>query len=233
MERPVTPRPRRRPGPRLRAGASVLGTALLLCACSGPDSTSTRLEGAGAATASPSATAPGSPGATAPASPTTAPASPSTAPVSPTTTAPAPSVASEEAATADVIATHTLPPVPVRAEGRFGEGLVVRVTSVQETNVTAVYPGEVSGPGMVVQLTFTNGSPDVVDLDGIRVTASRPDGTPAPSMEGAPAAPPKGLLEPGATAGATFVYSIPRGTSRSMTLEITSISSDDVVTVDV
>jgi hypothetical protein len=124
-------------------------------------------------------------------------------------------------------------PVPVQSEARFSEGLAVRVESVEEQQVTAVYPGEVSGPGMVVVLSFRNGSNAPVDLDGVRVSATRPDGTPAAGMEGPPAVLPTGVLAPGGQGRGTFVYSIPQGSSRSMTLEISSISSTDVVTVDV
>lgn len=200
----------RRPG--RASGLAVAALCLAtLAACSAPGSTSTSLAGAESTTSGPAATAT------------------SPAPTDGTGESPGP----EEAATAGVIGTRTLAPVPVRATARFSEGLTVTVTSVREAQVTAVYPGEVSGPGMVVQLTFTNLSPDPVDLDGVRVNATRPDGSPATAMEGPPYAAPTGVLDLGASAGATFVYAIPQGTARSMALEITSVSSADTVTVDV
>ncbi|WP_432511969.1 hypothetical protein [Kineococcus sp. SYSU DK001] len=174
-----------------------------LAACSSPGSTRTEL-GSAATTVDPAAAAP-----------------------DPTATDP------EAPATADVVGTRTLAPVPVQREARFSEGLTVKVTSVTEAEVAAVHPGEVSGPAMVVALTFTNASPDPVDLDGVRVNASRPDGTPASGLEGPPYAAPTGILEVGESGTATFVYSIAEGTARTMTLEITSVSSTDTVIVDV
>ncbi|WP_380175219.1 hypothetical protein ACFEMC_07925 [Kineococcus sp. DHX-1] len=150
---------------------------------------------------------------------------------SPPTGGPDPS----EGATAGAgdVAARTMAPVPVQAEERFSEGLAVRVVGVREQQVTARYPGEVSGPGMVVELAFRNGSAAPVDLDGIRVAATHPDGTPASGLDGPPAVAPTGVLAPGDEGRGTFVYSVPQGSSRSMTLEISSISSTDVVTVDV
>ncbi|WP_166606601.1 hypothetical protein [Kineococcus siccus] len=121
--------------------------------------------------------------------------------------------------------------MPPGKEALFGEGLGVRVSAESEATVTAKYPGEVSGSAAVVTVTFRNGSTVPVDLDGIRVTASLANGTPAPSMEGPPAKAPTGILQPGASAEATFVYSLPRGSVRSTTLEVTSISSADVVVI--
>ncbi|WP_432541215.1 hypothetical protein [Kineococcus sp. SYSU DK002] len=199
--------PSRPPQRRLLAAGALCLVAL--AACSSPGQTRTELAGGTATTVDPAATAP-DPAAT---------GSTATEPEAP--------------ATADVVGTRTLAAVPVQREARFSEGLTVKVTSVTEAEVTAVHPGEVSGPGMLVALTFTNGSPDPVDLDGVRVNASRPDGTPASGLEGPPYAAPTGVLEVGESGTATFVYSIPKGTARSMTLEITSVSSTDTVIVDV
>ncbi|MEZ0490677.1 hypothetical protein AB2L28_00315 [Kineococcus sp. TBRC 1896] len=222
--------------PARRFAAGLTGAVLCLAplvACSAPGSTSTSTAGAPTTTAGPATGASSDPVTTPPSGPPSSPPeippTTSAGPAAPTDAPPGP----EEAATADVVGTRTLPPVPVRTPARFSEGLTVTVTSVSEAQVTAVYPGEVSGPGMVVQLTFTNLSPDPVDLDGVRVTATRPDGSPATAMEGPPYSAPTGVLETGASAQATFVYSIPQGTARSTTLEITSVSSTDTVTVDV
>jgi len=123
------------------------------------------------------------------------------------------------------------PPVPPGQEAVFGEGFAVRVTGESETTLTARLPGEVSGPGVLVTITFRNGSAVPVDLDGVRVAASGPGGAPAPSVDGPPAQPPTGVLAPGGTAQASFAFSLPRGSARAMTLQITSISSADVVVV--
>jgi len=121
--------------------------------------------------------------------------------------------------------------VPPGKEALFGEGLAVRVTGESETTLTGSVPGEVSGPGVLVTVTFRNGSTVPVDLDGIRVAASGPGGTPAPSVDGPPAKAPTGILAPEGTAQGSFAFSLPRGSVRSMTLQITSISSADVVVV--
>jgi len=123
------------------------------------------------------------------------------------------------------------PPVAPGAEAVFSEGLAVRAGAETETTVTARGPGEVSGPALVVPLTFRNGSTVPVDLDGIRVAASYGGGTPAPSVDGPPTQAPTGVLQPGGTAEGTFAFSMPPGNLRSTTLQITSISSEDVVVI--
>jgi len=133
--------------------------------------------------------------------------------------------------TAPVVGARLRPPVPPGKEALFSEGLAVRVTGESETTLTGRVPGEVSGPGVLVTVTFRNGSTVPVDLDGIRVTASGPGGVPASAVDGPPAQPPTGILAPGGTAQASFAFSLPRGSVRAMTLEITSISSADVVVV--
>jgi len=194
----------------LRGAAPAVATLALLGGCSTATSTAPAAVGTTTSTASPDAS--GTPNST----PTGVEA-----------------VAPGAALTAGSIGENTLAPVPLAAEAQFGEGLGVHVESVEDSTVSGIYPGEISGPGVVVRLTFSNGSAVAVDLDGVRVNASLPDGTPASALEGPPAQAPTGVLAPDSTAEGTFVFSLPQGTASSLTLEITSTSSADVVMIDV
>ncbi|MEW1957296.1 hypothetical protein [Kineococcus sp. NPDC059986] len=245
---------RRRPGARRRGvvAAAVLAVGLtggLTVACSGGGSVSTaqtsdaRAAGSGVETSSPTSTSPtststvspaGSPAPAVTSGGTVVPAPPGTSPSTPTGTPPAEptgqyTVGESAVPTAVVVGGTTLPPVPPTAEASFGEGLSVRVTRRETREVTATDPGEVSGPGVVLTLSFHNGSAAPVDLDGVRISAYDAAGTPAPSFEGDPARPPSGILPPGADAEATAVFSMDPVDVASMSLEITSTSSTDVI----
>lgn len=135
----------------------------------------------------------------------------------------------ESAATASVIAESTLPPVPATAVASFGEGLRVRVVDQRTERLTATLPGEISGPGVVVELSFHNGSSAPVDLDGIRVSAFDRSGNPAPALEGPPAQAATGILGVGSDAATTVAFSMAPEAVAGMTLQITSTASSDVV----
>ena len=135
----------------------------------------------------------------------------------------------QSAATASVIAENTLPPVPATAVASFGEGLRVRVVDQRREELEATLPGEVSGPGVVVELSFHNGSSAPVDLDGIRVSAFDRSGDPAPVLEGPPAQAATGVLPVGSDATTTVAFSMAPEAVTGMTLQITSTASSDVV----
>jgi len=133
------------------------------------------------------------------------------------------------AATAAAIGENTLPPVPADEPATFGEGLEVRAVDQRTTELTAMVPGEISGPGVVVTLAFHNGTGAPVDLDGVRVNAYDALGAPATEIELPDADPPSGLLAPGADAEGTFAFSMAGQDVGAMRLEITSTGSSDVV----
>ncbi|GAA4960669.1 hypothetical protein [Kineococcus glutinatus] len=121
--------------------------------------------------------------------------------------------------------------VPPGREAVTAEGFAARVTSTEEVQLTALNPGEVAGPGVAVHIDFRNGSTSPVDLDGVTVTASTRNGTPAPGSDVPPQSLPTGLLQPGGTATGTYVFQLARGNARTMIVEITTISSPDVLVV--
>lgn len=214
---------------RLRTRGALLGLGLLALVTGGLGACSDDRSAAGPVAPSTSTTPSSTPsGSTPPSPPDDALAPTATAPSSPASAATAPSAT---APTADVVGQNTLAPVPMDAVATFSEGLQVRTVDRRATELTASAPGETGGPGVVLTLSFHNGTPDPVDLDGLRVSAFDATGAPVGEVDGEAAEPPSGLLAPGADAQGSFAFSLPTAGESALRLEITSTGSADVVVV--
>ncbi len=207
--------------PRLRgtAAAAAVGLALVLGACSSPgDDAAAPAGGDVAGVASTTA------GGDADGAPVTDGVGPAATPSADgTTEAPAP------APSAPPVATRTAEPVAVGEDAPFEGGLVALVTAVEAVDVEARGPGGVSGPGRLVRLELENGSDVAVDLDGVAVTATVDDGSPAPAVSGSPTEPVGGELAPGASASGTYAFTAPEGAS--LRVEVVQNEQPDVVVV--
>lgn len=122
-------------------------------------------------------------------------------------------------------------PVVAAAEGRFAatapatysDGVSVRVDRVTRRVETGEGRGSFPGrPQTAITLTLTNGSSRTVDLTQVVVTTTY--GTPprfaSPVYEHPDAGDFTGTVEPGGTASATYVFSIPPGQARSAVMMV-------------
>jgi hypothetical protein len=110
----------------------------------------------------------------------------------------------------------TVPPAPtptvieaaIDAPADFGDGISARVVTVEDVEVDAFMPGEISGPGVAITVELANGSAEAVNLDNLSVelvmTGNR-FATPITTQEDTRLV---GDLGPGATGEGTYVFSI-------------------------
>ncbi|MFB9378907.1 hypothetical protein ACFFKU_06205 [Kineococcus gynurae] len=221
---------RRRVGvPATLLALSTVG-AVLLAGCSsddpGADASAPTSASTPAVTPSAGATSSGSPG---------SPESPST-PDASATAAPGPAATPQDpqlGRVAPQVGTETLAPVPAGTPARTEEGFSASLTSSAPVELTASGPGEVAGPGVLLDISFTNGADFPVGLDGVRVTATLADGTPAPATDASPSAPATGLLQPGGSASGRYAFSLPTGApaGSDLLVQITTVSSAQVLQV--
>lgn len=129
-------------------------------------------------------------------------------------------------------------PVALDAVAHFGTGVTARITSVKAVQVQAVGPGEVSGPGLDIDIEVTNHTAKAIDLGNAVVTITDAEGTPGVLMIFAPEAssavdkdvpavsadsfsrPLTGSLAPHATASGTYVFTIPVGHRKPISVNV-------------
>lgn len=104
--------------------------------------------------------------------------------------------------------TAVLEPVPVGRQVGIGDGVQARVESVTGTRIRPLGPGDIAGPGASVVVSVRNTSDAAVDLAGLAVTASDPDGVPAIPSSGEPSDVLTGVLPAGAERTGTYVFGL-------------------------
>lgn len=124
----------------------------------------------------------------------------------------------------------TAPPVALDEVADFGTGVTTRVDSVDGIEAQAQGPGEVSGPGVAIDLTVTNDSAAPVDLALFLVNLTDADGNPGIPMLGDPTEPVEGLLAPGASVSGTYVFTVDEDARDGIRIEA-SYSTDAPVVV--
>ena len=187
-----------------------LWTAVLagLSACSQQDSAST----AGAATSSPTQSV----------SPTTHPHSQGTPGADPTTSPLAPPTVTP--VIRDGVRPHpsiSARPQPFDRPVTYPDGVRFAVTGIDQGRVTGQGPGVVAGPKTTFHLRFTNGSGRAISLDQVVPTAefgspahlARPVYDDRTQDFGT-------TVEPGATATATYAFSIPKADLSHVTIHL-------------
>lgn len=123
----------------------------------------------------------------------------------------------------------TAPPVALDEVADFGTGVTTRVDSVDGIEAQAQGPGEVSGPGVAIDLTVTNDSPDPVDLALFLVNLTDADGNPGIPMLGDPADPVEGVLAPGASVSGTYVFTVDEDARDGIRIEASYSTAAPVV----
>lgn len=124
----------------------------------------------------------------------------------------------------------TAPPVPLDEVADFGTGVTARVDSVDAIEAQAQGPGEVSGPGVAIDVTVTNDSSAPVDLALFLVNLTDGDGNPGIPMLGDPAEPVEGTLAPGGSVSGTYVFTVDEDARDGVRIEA-SYSTDAPVVV--
>lgn len=111
-------------------------------------------------------------------------------------------------------------PVALDATSDSGTGVGVALSGIEATTTEAELPGEVAGPGVKVTVTVTNDSAAAVDLGNVVVDLQDSAGTPAIPMT-VGASPFTGSVASGATATATYVFSVPSSYTNPATITVT------------
>jgi hypothetical protein len=123
----------------------------------------------------------------------------------------------------------TLPPRQVGQAAALDEGLQVAVTKVSEKDLEASGPGEIAGAGVVVQVEVTNSTGKDFDLTALAVNATYDKDTPAPPSDAENAPGLRGTVKAGAKATGTYAFRVPKAKADSLTVDITSSTSTNIV----
>jgi hypothetical protein len=90
------------------------------------------------------------------------------------------------------------------------DGVTAEVAAVRAFDGEASGPGNVAGPALAVTVRIGNGTSAPVSLGGLQVTLDTgSDQVPASPLDDPAAAPVSGLLDAGASAEGTYVFSVP------------------------
>lgn len=145
--------------------------------------------------------------------------SPSPVPSPATTIVPAPSGG-------DISKTVAPPPGASTISSDFGRtvqpraGVRVVIDKVENAQVTARGPGEVSGAGVVVRLRVTNDSQTALPLTSATVTVTEAGGLPAIGMSGPPAEPLPGQVGAGQEVRGVYVFRLPKGSREPLVVRV-------------
>lgn len=101
-------------------------------------------------------------------------------------------------------------PVALDQTAAVGDGVTVDVVGVEGIDGAGTGPGNVAGPALRVTVRLTNGTSAPVSLDGTAVDLRYGfDQAPAPPLEDPSQVRFAGVVEPGASAEGTYVFSVP------------------------
>ncbi|WP_409329156.1 hypothetical protein [Trujillonella humicola] len=104
----------------------------------------------------------------------------------------------------------TQDPVALDQTAAVGDGVTVDVVGLEGIEGAATGPGNVAGPALRVTVRLTNGTPEPVSLDGTAVDLRYGfDQAPASPLEDPSQVRFSGVVEPGASAEGTYVFSVP------------------------
>lgn len=224
---------------RLRSAAAVFLLLTFAGACGASD--------ASAPGESPQPTPPAESSSTAPATqtasprvttkPTSSPSTTSTASAGPTrsgapsakaSTAPPPATTPVPARTpGDITETvasrpqRTKKPVKIDETADSGTGLTAEITEIKAVTATANLPGEVQGPALAISLRLKNTGQERANLSAVVVTVADSAGNPGSEMSTKPARPFSGVLEPGETSRAVYLFTVPKDKRDPITLSVT------------
>lgn len=99
-------------------------------------------------------------------------------------------------------------------------GIVITLTSISTTSLTAQTPGEYAGPAVVVVVHVDNGSPAPQDLDSAVVSLTAEDGEVGIATWASPYAPLQGEVASGGSAEGTYVFMLDPAPDRAVTVSV-------------
>jgi hypothetical protein len=112
-------------------------------------------------------------------------------------------------------------PVPIDAVGEFGDGVTAQLTAVDDVDVEAFMPGELSGPGVAITIEVTNGSGEPINLDNVTVDLVEPPDVSATLITTHEDTSLRGDLAPGATATGTYEFTIAADARADVSVRVT------------
>ncbi|GAA1417353.1 hypothetical protein [Agrococcus citreus] len=207
--------------PRALATAALAAVvALGMTACTAPDAAQPS-----STAAQPQATGSATDPATTEAAPTD-PAAPEPAPSG--SMVPPPGAAAE--ATDGPLEAAPLPSTAARLDEQvaFDTGMVVEVVSVEPIEVEAETPGEISGPAVVVTVAARNDSDAPRSVDSAVVMVATADGVPGVGTTAGDPSPFVGVIAPGATASARYVFMLDPAAGREVTVTVNYAAGEPV-----
>lgn len=105
--------------------------------------------------------------------------------------------------------------------------LVIRITSLTQTDVEAKAPREIGGRAVEVGVEIENGSDDPVELVSTTITAADEGAVPLVPIDSA-AEPFRSAVAGGDTAAARYVYSFPEGAPAPLTITVHHLAAAPV-----
>ena len=177
------------------------------------------------------------PGAQGPSSTPSGSASPSTAPTEEPTDGPSGAPTSTPAPAPTVDPDFGQPVADRASSGKpasFGDEITATRVSSKQTEATGSGVGEVSGPAVAVTIKVTNRSSKSLNLATVVVNAYYgKKSTPASPVESAKGQEPfTGILRAGKSATATYVFSVPKGSSDDLLVTLSKGTDASVVVLE-
>jgi len=130
------------------------------------------------------------------------------------------------------IASNRLPAVGLGVASPLAPKVLVTVSKLEPTTLSAHGPGQTAGSGVLATVTVRNDSGRPFDLNGIAINAHYADGTPATPNEAPPARRLDGVLASGAQATGVYAFRLPPSGDGSVVLDVQQNASPNVVIVD-
>ncbi len=119
--------------------------------------------------------------------------------------------------------------VPLTATADYGNGITVRLASIESVTTEANLPGEIAGPGVKVTVEILNSTSVTVDLSAVVVDLQDAAGTPAIPMSAAPAQPFTGSAAAGQTATGIYVFTVPTSYTNPATITVSYSTEAPIV----
>jgi hypothetical protein len=121
-------------------------------------------------------------------------------------------------------------PVKIEESANFGNRVSARVVASKPVEIDAEGPGEVSGPGILINLKITNNSGKRINLDNVTMTLGYgSEKTPANPAYFQAAKPIDGKLADGESTTGTYVFRIPTSQRDNVEIWLDYSASEPIV----
>jgi hypothetical protein len=124
----------------------------------------------------------------------------------------------------------TKPPVPIDKKVEVEGKVSTQILKVRAIKAKARLPGEISGDGVAITISVTNGSRQAVDVSSVVVNLEDSKGLPANQITSAPAKSFKGSVPAGRSRSAVYVFTVPKSDRSPVTVSVV-LTGDSPVAV--